>query len=135
MADEQTIFPLTDYLKHEILTIRTNVGNYLKRYRLEDGESTFSKMRKQFYQRQFITELILLYTKVRPSILRSKPKKDGKDMFVELRITRWELLEPDFNNIKDWIKKFVLLDAFLDKIGITRLEVDREDFDQGLRRV
>lgn len=130
MVEEQTIFPLTDYLKHEILTIRTNVGNYLKRYRLEDGGNTFSKMRKQFYQREFITELILLYTKVRPSILRSKEEK-----FKELRLTRWELAEPKFEDIKEWVKKHILIDAFLDKIGITRLEVDREDYEQGLRMV
>lgn len=126
----QTIFPATEYLKGELLKIRTNIGNYLKKYRLIEADSEFTEMQKSWYFKEFVSELILLYLKIRPSILREKEKSEFKKL---LEIDK-DIMISDFSKEEKWIERHLLLERFLYKIGITRLEMDVEDMlDRGIR--
>lgn len=130
MADEtvdQSVFPLTDYLKFEMLSERTKANEYLKKFRRLSEDNKFDASRKHTFFVDFVGEVINLYNDLRDAIFAWNGNKSfSKEEVDSLKEIDADGLDPKYEDKLVWIERFRLLNKFLYAQGLTRLAFDKE---------
>ena len=123
MTESDTImYSKGDYIKIELLQMRSKANLLLKRFRMLSGTSEFDIQRKEETFVNFVSELISLYLLIRSNL--RKNVKDKKDL-KQLEEIDKDILKADCSKKERWIKRLFLLDSILYKLGLTSVEIDK----------
>lgn len=130
-------------VKTELVNTLYRVKNYLKKYRLQDGDCEDSKMRIEYYFKQFVSELISLYEMIRPILesekddlnvdeFMSRSNFNNKKITIPHKVTIEEEnisfnLVVEIDEAPDWIEVYRKINHFMHKIGITSLKKEEDD--------
>lgn len=124
---DQSVFPLTDYIKLELLSERTKANQFLKKFRRLSDDNAFDKARRNTFFIDFVGEVINLYNDLRDAIYAWKgSKKLSEEEIKELKAIDKDCEKPNYKERAKWIKRFQLLNKFLYWQGLTRLAIDVE---------
>lgn len=116
------MYTKSDYIKIELLQMRSKANQFLKRFRMLSGTSPFDIQRKEETFRSFVSEMVSLYLLIRANLLKNVHEKEELKQIKEMDEA---IIEIDYSNKKLWTKRWFLLDTILYQLGLTSVEIDR----------